>query len=196
MSNNEKPILLLTVIFFLGAAAIFFYLVFPLYSGKDGFLEKERTFKIETEKLANLKNYNSDLKKTYQDLKDNKWEEAKKEIDVNFSSNDPMFLPKMYSFFQQRCLANGLYLDSIIGSVSQESGASAERVKKNQFSLSLSGSYASFKNLLADMESQILMASVENLDFSVQSSFSSGSKEEKNVSGSMPFGLRISVPSY
>lgn len=193
MNSSEKPVLLLSVIFSIAAVAVFFYLVSPFYSGADGFLEKESQFKAKTAELNNLKNYHSSVKSAYEDLKKANWEEKKEKIDVNFSSNNPMFLPKMYSFFQQKCLANGMYLDSIAGTTASKE--TNERIKKNQFSLSLSGSYASFKNLLADLESQVLLTSIENIGFSVQTTLLSG-KKEKVVSGSMPFSLRFTVPSY
>ncbi len=202
MNSNEKPVLLLSVIFFIGAIAIFFYLVLPLYSGKGGFSEKEKGYEAKTAELNNLKNYHASIISAYKELEKNNWEQIKEKIDVNFSSNDPMFLPKMYSFFQDRCIANGMNLGSISGSTSwnikdntQSPGGSSERIKKNQFNLSLSGSYASFKILLADLESQALLTNVTELSFSTQASVSS-SKNGKVASGSMPFSLTLMVPSY
>ena len=202
MNSNEKPILLLSVIFFIGAIAIFFYLVLPLYSGKGGFSEKEKGYESKTAELNNLKNYHASIISAYKELEAAGWEQIKEKVNINFLSNDPMFLPKMYSFFQDRCIANGMNLGSISGSASwdlkdtvQSPEGSSGRVKKNQFNLSLSGSYASFKILLADLESQALLASVTELGFSTQASVSS-SKDGKVVSGSMPFNLTLAVPSY
>ena len=201
MNSKEKPLLLLSIIFFIGAIAVFFYLVFPLYSGTDGFLEKEKQYKAKVVELDNLKGYHTGIVSAYKKLENANWEQIKEKIDVNFASSDPMFLPKMYSFFQKRCKDNGMNLNSVAGSVSwgsknssaQDPGASSDRIKKNQFSLNVSGSYESFKNLLTDLENQALLVGVEELSFSSQTSASSN----KNVAlGGIPFSLKLTVPSY
>lgn len=200
MNNNDKPFLLLSVVFSMGAVAILFYLISPLYSGTGGFLEKEREYKAKTAELNNLKNYHASVVSAYKELEKDNWDQKKEKVNINFASNDPMFIPRMYSFFQQRCIANAMHLDSIAGSTAwgknaQASEGDSGRIKKNQFTLGLSGSYASFKSFLADLESQALLTAATELSFSAQTSVSSA-KTGKAVSGSMPFSLNLTVPSY
>jgi len=201
MNSLEKPLLLLSIVFFFGAIAILFYLVSPLYSGANGFLEKETEHEARSAELENLKVYHASIVSAYKELETVKWNQIKEKINVNFTSNDPMFLPKMYSFFQDRVVANGMSLESVVGSANwdlkknsaQDSGEPSDRIKRNQFNLSLLGSYESFKNLLANLESQALVTSVTELSFASQPSVSS---IKKAASGGMQFSLKLTVPSY
>lgn len=199
MNSNDKPLLLLSLLFFLGTLAVFFYLITPVYSGTDGFVEKEKDYKAASAELNNLKNYHSSVTDNYEKLKKASWEKIREEVNINFLSNEPTFLPKMYSFFDQRAREAGMNLDSVSGSTNWDpkkapaAEGSLDRLKKNQFNLSLTGSYASFKKLLLDLESQSLLTSLSKISFSNQSAVS---KSGKTVLNGMPFGVELAVPSY
>jgi hypothetical protein len=106
-----------------------------------------------------------------------------------------MFLPKIYSFFQQKCVSPGPILNSVVGSgkILKEGGEGS--LKENQFNLSISTSYDAFKTFLAELENQSLLINIKEVSFSSIMP-AEPTKKGELVSGTMPFNLVLTVPSY
>ena len=91
-------------------------------------------------------------------------------------------LPFLYDFFQRISSQNGLVLENISGGPSK----SEKAVQEIKINLSLSGSYAAFKNFLSSIEKSARIIEVENMSFSFLS-------EEGE---SLLFNLAVRTHSY
>lgn len=204
MTNSERPLILLTALFTIGALFIVFYLILPACNNADGVFSKMRELEKRTAELDTLQSYHKKVLAVRDDLENlNKpdgpnWGDIRKKISINLTKNDPMFLPRVYLFFQQQC--QGLStLNSIVGTKAfpamKEGGEAAEGLKGNNFSLSVLSSYDNFKQLLAKLESQSLIVDIKEIKFS---SIMPAEQAKKGalVPGNMPFSLVLSVPSY
>ncbi|MFA5249260.1 MAG: hypothetical protein WC397_01855 [Candidatus Paceibacterota bacterium] len=215
MGSLEKPTILLSIIFFAGFMAVSFYLLVPAFNNDYQVQRAAKEAKIK--QLENLKEYHQKVAVAYDELKKINWEAIEDKMDINFTaSGDPTFLPKMYSYFGKAFGSTAMAVEGVSGSESRQtspaSAASAGKegvatdeamgaggefsgpVKENDFSLSLSGDYSSFKVFLAKLENQVLLAKVKSIGFSAPSV--SIDKKGNTVSGTMSFSVVLSVPSY
>jgi len=130
--------------------------------------------------LQSKKEYFSNLKETSEELKN--YEVQLSKIDSALPP-DPG-LPALFDFIQKASSQSGLVLKEISPS-STKLSQNFEGLQETESSLSVSGSYSSFKNFLLVLEKTARLIEIESI------SFSSSEKETP-----INFNLRIKVYSY
>jgi len=93
-------------------------------------------------------------------------------------------VPSLLNFLQKASSQSGLVLKEISPFTTSPAGESTS-VKKTQLSFTVVGSYASFKNLIANLERSARLIEIENISFS--------SPKEGDL---FTFSLRITTHSY
>jgi len=197
MTSNERPLILLTALFVTGFLFVVFYLIWPLCSSADGVFQKRDEYSRREAELDTSQSYHANIRETQKELDKNNWGEMRKKISINFTNNDPVFLPKIYYFFQQICQSHSpsLTLNSVSGSGAALKEGGGGALKENGFNLSINTSYDTFKAFLAELESQSLLIDIKEVSFSSVMP-AEPTKKDELVSGIMPFNLVLAVPSY
>lgn len=179
MNRINFPISLPVIIAFFLLASLILGVVFlwPKYK-EVKLLEKDITAK-ETE-LQQEDQYFSSLKKLKEELK--QYQETLSKIDSALPNNPS--LPSFLNFIQKESSQSGLILKDMSPFTSSLSGENPE-IKETRMSLTLEGSYSSFKDFLSLLEKSARIIEVENI------SFSSSEKDSPFV-----FNLKIKFHSY
>lgn len=148
----------LTVIFLLAALLIFSFLVWPEYKKIQPLTLQikyiESDIKNQETYFSELKNVSSKIEKDY-----------KNKISlIEYAFPKDPNLPLLYDFMIKTCSRNGLILTSLSNSVSEPS----ESKKQGSIALSfgVSGSYASFKNLVSSLEKSARIFNIDSISFS------------------------------
>ncbi len=136
------------------SAVLFGLMVKPSYQEWSSAGQKIKTKEAE---LRSQQDYYDSLQKASKSLQENAASLAK--IDASLPRKPDT--PALFSYFQKTCSQNGLILETIsapnIGETEKFSG------KKIGFSLSLSGTYSSFKNLLAAFQKSARLIEIESV---------------------------------
>lgn len=117
--------------------------------------------KNEMEKVKAEKEYYSSVASISEELK--KYESELSKIESSLPGDSS--LPSLLNFLEKAVSQAGLVLDSISPSSSSLS-PDLKNVKEVRVSLSVSGDYAAFKNLISILERSSRLIEVENISFS------------------------------
>ncbi len=193
----KRPIILISIV---SAAVILlaFFVILPKYEelNSKSFQVEEKRFEFET-----LEDYFKDISFKDEELKKYESEMAK----INSAIPDRPGIPSVFYFIQNTAEENGISLVSVNSSSSpirkiRKAGAEELKesdIKENRFSVSVAGSYSSFKNFLSVLEKSARLIEVENISFS-----SFGGMEMGSEMSSLPsediffFDLQMKVYSY
>ena len=155
-------------------------LVFPKYKDlkilQEQIAQKEAELRTKDEYFLNLNNL-------LEALKLERYSDSLSKIDTVLPAD--FLSPSFFDFLQKTSSENGLVLESI-GEVSSKSSKEREGLKEYSLSLSLIGSYSSFKSFLLSLEKTARLIETESF------SFASPQKENELFS----FGLQIKFYSY
>ena len=138
------------------SAVLLALMVKPSYQEWSVVSQKIKTKEVE---LRSQQDYYDSLQKASNILKDNAASLAK--IDTGLPQKPDT--PALFEYFQKTCSQNGLILEAI--SAPNVGDAEKFNGKKIGFSLSLSGTYPSFKNLLAAFQKSARPIEIESISF-------------------------------
>lgn len=141
--------------------------------------KKEKLFKEAEEHLSGLNAISNELEGYKEELA---------QIDSAFPTESSP--PALFNFIRRTSAQNGLILKSM--NLQLASGQSKEKIQKISFSVSVTGSYSSFKNFLSSIYKNTRLIEVNSISFS-----SAGEKEgESNLfTFSMALETQIYNPS-
>lgn len=142
---------------------------------------KEKKLEIQSQE-----EYFSSLSSTLEELK--KYEVELAKVSSALPSDSPLSISNLSDFLQKTSSQNGLILRKISTVSSPNEKVSTKEktgLKENYISLTLEGSYPSFKNFLSVLEQSARLIEVENISFL--------SPEKGDI---FSFDLRIKVYSY
>lgn len=145
-----------TILSFILATGLTFFLVLPKYELLQSKTAEERT------KESNLDNMNDYYKKAADisaELENYQEELAK----IDFALPGEISLPRMYRFFQERASEAGLVLKN--ETADQLAASKTAGLNEQAFSLELTGSYTAFKNFLGIMEKSARLIEIEGISF-------------------------------
>lgn len=115
---------------------------------------------------------------------DSKLKERKSSIEkVKHAFPDDFSIPAFCANMQKMSSKNGMILENLTGGV--VSKKAKDRIKKRQFNIGISGTFANFYNFLSDIENSAKLIEVEKI------SFASPEKDEP-----VSFNLTIKTYSY
>ncbi|MDD4074045.1 MAG: hypothetical protein PHU17_00720 [Candidatus Pacebacteria bacterium] len=146
--------------------------------------------------IETTQNYFLFSENNFNKLKESKWEEKKKSIEINFTSS-PFFFPKTTYFLRTVANQSGMAVSSINNSSSVLVNKTQEtfkdqlkgEVKKTTFNLSLEGSYNYFYNFLSFLEKQTRIANIKSINIS------SATKKD-SLEPTFKFSLILDLYSY
>ena len=187
---------------------LIFFLVVPAYHDYNKLREDIVSSQNE---LRNNNKGIADIEQNYKKLEN--YKEAEKKIDYNFKAGSS--LPSMFYFIQTQASEHGLHLKQISSEVptslvpkmeSTGGGKKAvsakkaealknpysglkEKLQKTAIKASLFGSYDSFKDFLAEIETSARLIDIEKV------SFSSPGRQEGGGSNSFPFFIKMDTYS-
>jgi len=156
MSRINYPIAI--AIFFLASLILGLAVFLPRYQDLS---TVSTSIKKEREKINIEKEYYSSIASTSEELKNYQTELSK----VGASLPDDSSLPSLLNFLERAVSQAGLIIKSISPSSSSRS-SDLENVKEEKVSLSVSGEYSAFKNLIFILERSSRLIEVESISFS------------------------------
>jgi Tfp pilus assembly protein PilO len=152
-------------------------LILPKYKGlKDlqaSVAEKETELQYKQQYFSNLADVKTKL---------DKYEEELSKIDSALPFGPS--LPSLFNFIQGAGSQSGIVLKGISPFTSTSQKES--KVKKTEFSLEVSGDYASFKSFISALEKSARLIEIENISFSLP-------KEGGDI---FTFNIKIAVSNY
>lgn len=154
---SQKIILVIAVCFLIVLSWIIF-LILPKYQNLNII---QQNIKERNAELQNKEEYFTELYRVHDELEN--YEEELSKIDSALPSK--LSMPSLFDFLQKASSQSGLFLQSIspIAKVASEKNSN---IFKNTFSITVAGSYGSFKNLLSVLEKSARLIEVENISFS------------------------------
>lgn len=179
----NKPIIMAVTLF--GILLLIYFLVYPEYQ-KFKTLQSELGIK-KAEYVAKFEYY-AETTRVYNELKKNK--ENLEKVDSALPS-DPN-LGKLFYFFNNQTLKNGLVLKSIF--LTRSSSSSKNTVKEINFSMSVFGSYSALESFISSLEKSVRMVEVINIAFS-SGGQDSGTDNTQFQSGDN-FSFNVQVKTY
>ena len=139
------------------------FLVLPKY---DGYKEKRQAVFQKQMELRGQKQYQNELQSLFEELK--KYSAEMEKID---SALAPISLFSFLNYLQKITSENGLILKSysypsVSSPTPKETETKEREIKEIHFSLNVSGSFDSFKNLLSVFERSSKLIELEKISFS------------------------------
>lgn len=179
----------------------------PNYSA---FLKLQKQITERQIEVKEKQEYINSIKKIKADI------EEYQEFLVKIESSLPqdVSLPSLLNFFQNKASSSGLVMDNMapsaedasnLSTVNEEDTVQNERIKENDFQLSVMGSFESFRSFLLSLEKSSRLVEVQSILF--DNSTDGGTNEQGGVvevlgsendkeEGDFKFNLSIKVYSY
>ncbi len=177
----SRIIPIIIIIILLALAAGGYFLWWPKY---QEFKNKELELEMKDENIRQKEEYLSKLEGYINKLSEHANELSK--IDTALSV-DPS-KPTLYNFILKTSAENGLILNSVdIGEISSKE---EERIQKISLSISVSGSYAAFKNFLSVIYKNTRLFEIDSIGFS------SPGKTEEEGKELFTFSLVLKTHAY
>lgn len=184
----QKPILI--TIFIISTILLVIFLVYPKYQDSD-FIKK----KLEQKKEEFI--YQQDYYEKINML-NKKLEEYKDELKkIDSALPDEPSLPALYDYFLKLSSQNGLILTEM--SVSSPAVSKADPyLQEILFSISVSGTYTSFKNFLFPLYKSARMIEVESISLAggEEGEEEKGAKEEVPTEAIFGFNLQLKTHAF
>ncbi len=158
MKSINYPIII--AILFLASLIIGLAVLLPKYQDLSA---TSASVKIEREKVKIEKEYYSSVLSISEELKDYETELSK----IGSSLPEDASLPSLLNFLEKAVSQAGLIIDSISPSSSSPS-PDLKNVREVRVSMTVSGDYSAFKNLVSILERSSRLIEVENISFSHQ----------------------------
>ncbi len=144
--------------------------------------ELRQQIEIKTREIAFQEQYLSDLREASQKLKEHNTVLAMIEESLPPAPD----LPALFAYFQRASSQNGLVLQAISPPSIEGSELISDRGRRIQFALTLSGSYASFKNFLSTLTKSARLITVRSTAFSAPA----------EQTGLFTFNISVEMHSY
>ena len=158
----KRPIILITIIS-LAVILLAFFVILPEYEALNS-----KNLQVEEKKseLKKINDYFEDLSLQNEELEKYELEIAK--IDSALPDNPNM--PSVFYFIQNTAEENGISLTAVDMGYSRIKEATEQSkvldIKENRFSISVIGSYSSFKDFLSVLEKSSRLIEIEEIYFS------------------------------
>jgi len=174
--TKENIFKIVPVLLLLAVVAGGVFLVWPKYQE----FQKLRTeLKIAKDDLKQKEDYIANLSSVDVEL-----ESYRGAVDkINSSFADDMSTPVIMNYLQKTVAENGLVLKGIT-----EEGSSASAAAGSSFSLSVSGSYGAFKNLISSLYLSAKIFEIDSLSFA--------SPVADEAGGYFDFEISLKIPVY
>ncbi|MGB2762345.1 MAG: type 4a pilus biogenesis protein PilO [Minisyncoccales bacterium] len=191
----KKPIIFITITFLIVILLAFFVLL-PKYEELDAKDSKLEGRKADLEKIND---YFDNL--VFQNEKLAEYEQEMAKIDSALPDKPAM--PSVFNFIQNTAGENGVSLTSATLSSSRRTTQKAKAgeietsdIKEDMFSITVAGSYSSFKNFLSVLEKSARLIDVEQLSFSSFGEMMMAAGMPDYSSDTLLFSLQMKVYSY
>ena len=191
----KRPIIFITITSLIVILLAFFALL-PKYEELDA-----KNFQLEARKadFENITDYFQNL--TSQNERLAEYEESMAKI--NSALPDKPAMPSVLNFVKSTAEENGGSLTSAALSSSRKTTAKrkieetgASDIKENTFSITVAGSYSSFKNFLSVLEKSARLIEAESLSFSSFGGMMAPIGTSDYLSDTFLFNLQMKVYSY
>ena len=149
-----------------------FFLVWPKYQGILGIQSEIDQAEVD---IQQGEQYFTELRQTADKLE--QYRERIALIDSALPAK--VYLPHLYDYLQQACSQNGVVLQ---GLGSDFSNIKDTKIREIDISLTVLGTYSSFKNLLDDLETSHRLFSIKRVDI--------------GSGGGEPFNFNLNISTY
>src|SRR4030043_329314 len=182
--KKYTPIIFVLIIIGLIAGGYFF-----IWSKHQEFNQKKQEVEFTDEEFRAKEEYLLNIENTLKEL--SKYSEEVSKIDSALPS-DPS-IAALLNYFQKESSQNGLILKNIdvSGLFTQE--ASTDKIQKMPFSLTVAGSYASFKNFVLSIYKNTRLIEIKSINFSGVSQETEKGPVAKDL---FDFDLEVETQSY